>query len=148
MSSEPEMTQDKPRHTTDLIAHTATIVAAYAARRDVQDLPALIREVYDTLRSLETGDKAGTTLSGVTQKPAVPVQKSIMPDYIVCLEDGKKLKMLKRYLKTAYGMTPEQYREKWDLPADYPMVAPNYAEKRSHLAKESGLGSSSKKRRK
>ena len=78
--------------------------------------------------------------------PAVPIKKSVTPDYLICLEDGKKLKMLKRHLKTAYGMTPEEYREKWGLPADYPMVSPNYARQRSQLAKEIGLGRQARKR--
>ncbi|MFN7113368.1 MAG: MucR family transcriptional regulator [Alphaproteobacteria bacterium] len=128
----------------DLLGHTAQIVAAYVVRHDVQDLPALIRQVHKTLAVIEQESHAAPAASGA-QQPAVPVKKSVMPDYIVCLEDGKKLKMLKRYLKTAYGLSPEQYREKWNLPPDYPMVAPNYAEKRSSLAKESGLGNNRRK---
>jgi len=130
---------------TDLLAHTAQIVAAYVGRHEVKDLPALIREVHKTLAALGQDSHTAPAVGLGAQQPAVPVKKSVMPDYIVCLEDGKKLKMLKRYLKTAYGMSPEQYREKWNLPPDYPMVAPNYAEKRSHLAKESGLGNSRRK---
>lgn len=126
----------------ELTAHTAQIVAGYASKHHVDDLPALIRQVFDTLSKLGTDHHHHHP----HLQPAVPVQKSVMPDYIICLEDGKKMKMLKRYLKTAYGMTPEQYREKWNLPPDYPMVAPNYAEKRSTLAKESGLGSRAGKR--
>ena len=122
----------------DLIGHTAKIVAGYASHHTVNDLPSLIRQVHDTLARLATGASASSTASA--REPAVPVNKSVMPDYIICLEDGKKMKMLKRYLKATYDMTPEAYREKWGLPADYPMVAPNYAEKRSHLAKKSGLG--------
>lgn len=122
---------------TDLIAHTAQIVSAYAARHEVADLSALIGEVYTTLAELAAGERHAARTSDM---PAVPVDKSVTPDYIICLEDGKKMKMLKRYLKSAYNMTPMQYREKWGLPADYPMTAPNYAEKRSSLAKESGLG--------
>jgi len=120
-------------------------VAAYVSRHDVHDLQTLIRQVHKTLASIEHESHAAPAGGAMTQQPAVPIKKSVMPDYIVCLEDGKKLKMLKRYLKSAYDMTPEQYREKWNLPADYPMVAPNYAEKRSHLAKESGLGVNRKK---
>jgi predicted transcriptional regulator len=98
-------------------------------------LPTLIHDVYKTLMSV------GNVVSPSERpKPAVPVKKSVFPDYIVCLEDGKKLKMLKRHLKTAYRMTPEEYRERWGLPPDYPMVAPNYARHRSNLAKEIGLG--------
>lgn len=130
---------DKAR--SELIAHTAQIVAAYAAHNQVADLPALMRQVFETLHSLQSGERHHETHTG--HHPAVPVKKSVMPDYIVCLEDGKKLKMLKRHLKTAYNMTPEQYREKWGLPPDYPMVAPKYAEKRSNLAREIGLGTSS-----
>lgn len=121
----------------DLIAHTAQIVAGYASHHNVNDLPNLIRQVHDTLVKLASG---GTVVATTTREPAVPINKSVMPDYIICLEDGKKMKMLKRYLKATYDLTPEAYREKWGLPADYPMVAPNYAEKRSHLAKKSGLG--------
>jgi predicted transcriptional regulator len=89
----------------------------------------------------------GTPVEVVPEKPvpAVPVKKSVTPDYIICLEDGKKLKMLKRHLKTAFNMTPEQYRERWDLPSDYPMVAPNYATQRSSLAKQIGLGTRSRR---
>jgi predicted transcriptional regulator len=138
------MISDNKPPKSDLMAHTATIVAAYVARHDVHDLHMLIRQVHNTLSAIERESHAQAA-PATAQQPAVPVKKSVMPDYIVCLEDGKKLKMLKRYLKSAYGMTPEQYREKWGLPADYPMVAPNYAEKRSHLAKESGLGNNRRK---
>lgn len=139
------MSSDSKHLKTDILAHTAQIVSAYVSRHDVHDLPALIRQVHKTLAAIEHETHAAPAASGGAQQPAVPVKKSVMPDYIVCLEDGKKLKMLKRYLKTAYGMSPEQYREKWNLPPDYPMVAPNYAEKRSHLAKESGLGNNRRK---
>ncbi|MBB3066552.1 MULTISPECIES: MucR family transcriptional regulator [Limibacillus] len=123
---------------TDILALTSNIVAAHVSNNSValSDLPQVIREVYQTL----------SVLGGVAPAqeerpaPAVPVKRSITPDYIVCLEDGKKLKMLKRHLKTAYNMSPEEYREKWGLPADYPMVAPNYAKQRSKLAKQIGLG--------
>ncbi len=139
------MSSETKHPKSDLMAHTATIVAAYVARHDVHDLHMLIRQVHKTLSAIEQESHAPPAQTTAPQQPAVPVKKSVMPDYIVCLEDGKKLKMLKRYLKTAYDMTPEQYREKWNLPADYPMVAPNYAEKRSHLAKESGLGNNRRK---
>lgn len=122
----------------DLLAQTVEIVSSYVSNNTVAvgDLPRLIEEIYGALRSqgdpvLEEPEKA---------KPAVPVKKSITPDYLICLEDGKKLKMLKRHLKTAYDMTPDEYRARWDLPSDYPMVAPNYARRRSQLAKEIGLG--------
>lgn len=129
---------DKNSDTADLIAHTAQIVAGYASHHKVDDLPALIREVHATLAGLSRGHSGSNQTT--TREPAVAVNKSVMPDYIICLEDGKKMKMLKRYLKATYDLTPEAYREKWGLPADYPMVAPNYAAKRSHLAKKSGLG--------
>ena len=122
----------------DLISHTAKIVAGYASHHTVSDLPALIRQVHDTLAKLAAG--TGALPASTAREPAVAINKSVMPDYIICLEDGKKMKMLKRYLKATYDMTPETYREKWGLPADDPMVAPNYAAKRSHLAKKSGLG--------
>lgn len=119
------------------------IVAGYASHHKVDDLPALMRQVYKTLQDIAgQGDIAKPA---TPQTPAVPVDKSVMPDYLICLEDGKKMKMLKRYLKTAYDMTPEQYREKWNLAPDYPMVAPSYAKRRSRLAKEIGLGTHNKK---
>ncbi|WP_199553771.1 MucR family transcriptional regulator [Sandaracinobacteroides hominis] len=122
----------------DLLALTADIVSSHVANNSVavNDLPQLIQNVYATLSGLSTPQKAPE----VRPEPAVPVRQSIKPDYIVCLEDGKKLKMLKRHLMTAYGMTPDDYRAKWGLPADYPMVAPNYAESRRQLAKSIGLG--------
>jgi predicted transcriptional regulator len=122
----------------DLLALTADIVSSHVANNSVavNDLPQLIQNVYATLSGLGTPQKAPE----VRPEPAVPVRQSIKPDYIVCLEDGKKLKMLKRHLMTAYGMTPDEYRAKWGLPADYPMVAPNYAESRRQLAKSIGLG--------
>jgi len=128
----------------DLIAATATIVAGYASQSAVADLPALMRQVYKTLQELEGSATAGAAIPAA-KEPAVPIKKSVMPDYLICLEDGKKMKMLKRYLKTAYDMTPEQYRDKWNLPPDYPMVAPSYAKRRSTLAKEIGLGTNNKK---
>lgn len=121
----------------DVLGLTAQIVSAHVSNNSVtpDSLPALIQDVYRTLsgvgREPAQPDKP---------QPAVPVKKSVFPDHIVCLEDGKKLKMLKRHLKTAYNMTPEQYRERWGLGADYPMVAPNYARHRSSLAKKIGLG--------
>lgn len=119
-----------------LISYTAQIVAAYVGNHEVpaQEVPQLMATIYQGLVRL--GQGAGTE----RPEPAVSPKKSIFPDYIICLEDGKKLKMLRRHLKTAYGMTPEQYRERWNLPLDYPMVAPNYARQRSKLAKQIGLG--------
>jgi predicted transcriptional regulator len=121
----------------DLMKATAEIVAAYLSKNAAApaEIPALIKLVHTALAALDQESPSSAAVL-----PAVPVEQSVTPDYIVCLEDGKKLKMLKRYLKTAYGLTPEQYREKWGLPPDYPMVAPNYAEKRSSLAKKYGLG--------
>jgi len=121
----------------ELLEFTTEIVAAHAGNNTVapEDLPRLIQDVYKTLSGLGDAQPAQER-----PKPAVAVKKSVFPDYIVCLEDGKKLKMLKRHLKTAYNMTPEDYRERWGLPADYPMVAPNYAKHRSNLAKKIGLG--------
>jgi predicted transcriptional regulator len=121
-----------------LITLTSDIVAAHVSNNDVAvtDLPSLITNVYGALANL--GEPV--VVEEVKPQPAVAVRNSIKPDYIVCLEDGKKLKMLKRYLRTNYSMTPEDYRARWGLPADYPMVAPNYAEKRRDLAKKIGLG--------
>jgi predicted transcriptional regulator len=121
-----------------LISLTADIVAAYVAKNNVaaNDLPALIGQVHGSMTSLAAGGPAVKE----APKPAVPVKKSVTADYIVCLEDGKKFKSLKRHLGSAYGMTPDEYRQKWGLPADYPMVAPNYAAARSELAKQTGLG--------
>lgn len=129
----------------DLLALTSDIVSSHVANNSVavNDVPALIQNVYATLAGLAAGSKAPEA----RPEPAVPIRSSVKPDYIICLEDGKKLKMLKRHLMTAFGMTPEQYRAKWGLPADYPMVAPNYAEARRKLAKEIGLGTSKTARR-
>jgi len=120
-----------------LVTLTADIVAAHVTNNSVaiSDIPLLIRSVHDALSGL-----GGTAEPEVKQEPAVSIRASVKPDYIVCLEDGKKLKMLRRHLMTHYGLTPEDYRAKWNLPKDYPMVAPNYAEKRRELAKAIGLG--------
>jgi len=128
------------------IDQTASIVSAYLAKNTVlaDEIPALIGRVHAALTRVSTG--AGDA-SGEAPKPAVPVKKSITPEHIVCLEDGKKFKSLKRHLRTQYNMTPEQYREKWNLPHDYPMVAPNYAAARSKLAKQMGLGQQRRKRK-
>ena len=134
--------QAKP---SELLALTTNIVAAHVSNNSVAvaDLPRLIREVHDTLASV-TG--AGGR-EPERPNPAVAIKKSVTPDFIVCLEDGKKLKMLKRHLKTAYNLTPEQYRERWGLSADYPMVAPNYAKQRSRLAKQIGLGTRARRKK-
>ena len=127
----------------DILTLTSNIVAAHVSNNSValSDLPQVIREVYQTLSVL--GGAAPAAAEKPT--PVVPIKKSVTPEYIICLEDGKKLKMLKRHLRTAYNMSPEEYREKWGLPADYPMVAPSYAKQRSKLAKQIGLGTRGRK---
>ncbi|WP_081827854.1 MucR family transcriptional regulator [Kozakia baliensis] len=122
----------------DILALTANIVAAHVRNNNVsaETRPTLIREVYNALNIAEA--PAVGTLEKLT--PAVPIKKSVFPDYIICLEDGKKLKMLKRHLASAYNMTPDQYRNRWSLPPEYPLVAPNYAMRRSELARSIGLG--------
>jgi len=121
----------------ELLTLTAEIVSAHVGNNAVSSggIAALIQSVFDTMSALGTEKAAPTALT-----PAVPIKRSVTDDYIVCLEDGKKLKMLKRHLMTAYSMTPDEYRMKWGLKADYPMVAPNYALKRQELAKRIGLG--------
>ena len=121
----------------DILALTAKIVSAHVSKNQVgtDSLPSLIQSVYRSLSTAGTVEPAAAP-----QTPAVPIKKSVFPDFIVCLEDGKKLKMLKRHLQTSYGLTPDAYRTKWGLPADYPMVAPSYAATRSTLAKKIGLG--------
>jgi predicted transcriptional regulator len=123
---------------------TATIVSAYVGNNPVAagDIPGLINQIHAALTQVSSGGGGPSE----PLKPAVPVKKSITPEYLVCLEDGKKFKSLKRHLRTQYNMTPEQYRDKWDLPSDYPMVAPNYAAARSELAKQMGLGQQRRKR--
>ena len=129
----------------DLKSMTTTIVASYMANKPLQvsEIPTLIAQVYNTLASL--GD-APAPVAEERPDPAVSIRKSITPDYLVCLEDGKKLKMLKRHLKTSYNLTPDEYRERWGLASDYPMVAPNYAIQRSKLAKQIGLGTVARRR--
>lgn len=124
-----------------LLELTTEIVSAHISnnKTNKQDIPDFIREVYASYLDLK---EQGPGFSK-RPEPAVPVKESITPDYLICLEDGKKLKMLKRHLKTAYNMTPDEYRERWGLDPDYPMVAPNYAKKRSRLAKDIGLGTKS-----
>jgi len=115
------------------------VVASYVCENPLysDQIPGLIQTVYGTLSGLANGADGA---AAEPKKPAVPVRRSITDDYIICLEDGKQLKMLKRHLRTAYGLSPEEYRAKWGLPADYPMVAPNYAKQRSKFAKQIGLG--------
>jgi predicted transcriptional regulator len=126
-------------HESDLVELSTEIVAAYVSHNAVSpsDLPKLIADVHGALRSLSAKE---APLPVEELKPAVPVRKSVAADYIICLEDGKKFKSLKRHLRTHYNLSPEEYREKWGLPADYPMVAPNYSATRSKLAKDNGLG--------
>jgi predicted transcriptional regulator len=123
----------------ELLRMTTEVVAAYVGNNALTtaQLPEVISAVYSSLKQL---DGKGYEAKPEPQKPAVPVRKSIHPDYLICLEDGKKLKMLKRHLRSTYNMTPDEYRAKWTLPPDYPMVAPNYAEQRSVFAKKIGLG--------
>ena len=125
---------------------TASIVSAYVSNNSVAaaDLPALIAQVHNALTRVSDGHRE-SQVDGL--KPAIPIKKSITSDYIICLEDGKKFKSLKRHLRTQYQLTPEQYREKWGLGSDYPMVAPNYAAARSRLAKQMGLGQQRPRRR-
>ncbi len=125
---------------------TADIVSAYVSNNSVSasDIPALINQVHAALMRVSAGQSEAPA---EPLKPAISVKKSITPEYIVCLEDGKKFKSLKRHLRTQYNMTPEQYRDKWGLPPDYPMVAPNYAAARSQLAKQMGLGQQRRRRK-
>ena len=125
----------------DLLSLTAQIVSAHVSKTLVaaETLPLLIHQIYGTLKELDEAKPA-------EKAPAV-VRRSVFPNYIVCLEDGKRLKLLRRHLRTVYSMTPEQYRERWGLPADYPMVAPNYAAARSQLAKQMGLGQQRRRRK-
>ncbi len=127
----------------ELLALTTEIVASHISNNDVpvSELPQLIKQIYGTL-----SDLSSETDALAAPQPAVSIKKSVTPDYIVCLEDGKKLKMLKRHLMTSYKLTPDQYRKRWGLPADYPMVAPNYALQRSQLAKKIGLGTRPRRR--
>jgi predicted transcriptional regulator len=135
---------DNPANT-NVLGLTAQIVAAHVSNNPVSPdaLPSLIQEVYKTLAGVGREPPEPER-----PQPAVPVKRSVFPDYIICLEDGKKLKMLKRHLKTAYNMSPEQYRDRWGLAPDYPMVAPSYARHRSSLAKKIGLGTKSRSARK
>lgn len=132
-----------PTKRDEMLALTTEIVSAYVSNNTLamNEIPGLIEQVFRTLSNV-TPTSGGVL--GDRPQPAVPIKKSVLPDYIVCLEDGKKLKMLKRHLKTAYKMSPEEYRERWGLPNDYPMVAPNYAARRSKLAKDIGLGTRGK----
>ncbi len=136
--------RDDHRSEEEILKLVTEIVSAYVSKNPVaaEDLPNVIKSVHATLGGFQSGE--GNTLA---RPPAVPIKKSVTPDYIVCLEDGRKLKMLKRYLRAQYGLTPEAYRAKWNLPADSPMTAPNYAARRSEFAKQSGLGKPGRKKR-
>lgn len=129
----------------EILGLASDIVSAYVSQNSISkdDLPELISTVYNSLTELQSESSGGMASD---QKPAISIRRSVSPDFIVCLEDGKKLKMLKRYLRTNYNMTPEEYRVKWNLPHDYPMVAPNYAKQRSEFAKNIGLGRGAKKK--
>jgi predicted transcriptional regulator len=131
------MSEEQTINRSEILALTTEIVSAQVSNNSTgrESVPELIQSVFDKLTALASDEPAPTELT-----PAVPIRKSITDDYIICLEDGKKLKMLKRHLMTAYGMTPEAYRARWGLKADYPMVAPNYAKLRQELAKKIGLG--------
>ncbi len=129
----------------DVLRMAVDVVAAYLSNNQVAagQIPEVIHSIFNSLTTLEAPPSEPLS---EPQKPATPVRKSVTPDYIICLEDGKKLKMLKRHLRTTYNMTPEEYRAKWNLPADYPMVAPNYARQRSEFAKQIGLGRKARER--
>ncbi|MFO0995156.1 MAG: MucR family transcriptional regulator [Alphaproteobacteria bacterium] len=135
------MADDTPEKTSpaELLRMTTDVVSAYLGHNmlSAAQIPDVIKAVYGSLQSLQGSGAEGRADA---LRPAVPIKKSIMPDHIVCLEDGRKLKMLKRHLRTTYGLSPDEYRAKWGLPADYPMVAPNYAAQRSAFAKKIGLG--------
>jgi predicted transcriptional regulator len=124
----------------ELLSHATQIVSAYVSNNTIAatELPALLQTVYATLGRLACGETSG--FPALSRIPAIPIKKSVTPDFLVCLEDGKKFKSLKRHLRAAYGMSPEDYRVRWNLSADYPMVAPNYAKTRSTLAVKMGLG--------
>ncbi len=132
------MASDNTRPEIETLMVATRIVAAFVSNNKItaNEIPGLLQEVYGEARAIAAGDNAHRG----NQEPAVPISKSVRDDYVICLEDGKKLKMLKRYLRTHYEMTPEDYRRKWGLPADYPMVAPNYSKRRSQFAKKIGLG--------
>jgi predicted transcriptional regulator len=138
----PTMTDTSAPKSDELLKLASDIIAAYVSNNPVpvSELPGMIKSVHSTLGGLGSG---GSSDALTSQKPVVPIKRSVTPEYVICLEDGKKLKMLKRYLRSNYNLSPEQYRAKWGLPADYPMVAPNYSTQRSEFAKKIGLGRSS-----
>ncbi len=133
----------EPLPTSELLRMTADVVAAYVRNNPLatSDLPGVISTVHASLTDISSGANAAPL------QPAVPIRKSVTPDYIICLEDGRKLKMLKRHLRTSYNLTPDEYRAKWQLGPEYPMVAPNYAKRRSEFAKQIGLGQKARRKR-
>jgi predicted transcriptional regulator len=139
-SVEPEKSIQNGPTASDLLELSTGIVTSYVGRNQIaqNDLPQLIRSIYSAVSALAASSAPAPEMPEL--KPAVPVKKSVTDDYIICLEDGAKLKMLKRYIRTRFDLSPEQYRAKWGLPPDYPMVAPNYAQARSDMAKRIGLG--------
>ena len=141
-----EQQHDAAIHAEDVLRMTTEIVASFVSNNTIpaETVPDVIRRVHETVSTLAT---ATEDKPAEKPKPAVPISRSITDDYLVCLEDGKKLKMLKRYLRSNFDMTPDDYRRKWGLPADYPMVAPNYSKRRSEFAKEIGLGKGGRKAR-
>lgn len=140
------MSDDLTGNELEVFASTTEIVSARVKRSDLSadEIVSFFKKVYQGLHEVLQAEIANNQ----DQEPFVPVEKSVTPDYLICLEDGKKMKMLRRYLRTNFDMTPDEYREKWGLPPDYPMTAPNYAKKRSSLAKDIGLGKKSKKSKK
>lgn len=140
-----EMDEENGMIDGDIVDLTADVVSAYVSNNTIvaSELPNLIQEVH---KALSTAVENAKVPSVPQQKPAISVKRSVTPDYIICLEDGKKFKSLKRHLRTHYNLSPEEYREKWNLPSDYPMVAPNYAAARSRLAKQMGLGQKGRRR--
>lgn len=132
--------------TKELLGCYASIASAYLQRHDVslEELPVVLKKIFQNVADVCCDATSAKFRRALT--PAVPIEESVHPDYIICLEDGKKLQMLKRHLNTMYGMTVEQYKERWNLPMDYPVVSPNYAKRRSDIAKSTGLGNSSKQR--
>ena len=142
MTEEQTQTVDQE----EILRMTTDIVASFLTHNSIpsENVPEMIKSIYSTMQSLSSKEEEKVETK---QKPAVPISKSVQDDYIVCLEDGKKLKMLKRYLRSQYDMSPEEYRRKWGLPADYPMVAPAYSRRRSQFAKDIGLGRGGRKKR-
>ena len=135
-----QKTESPAADSDELMRSACRIIAAYVSKNPISasEVPEMIKSIYGTLSVLSGGGQGESPPTN--QKPAVPIKKTITPDFIICLEDGKKLKMLKRYLRTRYKMTPDEYRAKWNLPLDYPIVAPNYSTRRSEFAKKIGLG--------